>query len=90
MSSIRGETTGRKPRPAAGHEGEPPNIRGPPVAYTVKEFCAAHRISVAFYYELKREGRGPREIELNTRRIISAEAAREWRLTNTNAENTAA
>jgi hypothetical protein len=52
---------------------------GPPVAYTIKEFAIAHRISVAFYYQLKKEGRGPRELELNTRRIITAEAAAEWR-----------
>ena len=55
----------------------------PPVAYTIAEFCHAHRISVALYYELKRSGRGPREIHLNSRRVISAEAAAEWRARNT-------
>jgi hypothetical protein len=48
-----------------------------------KEFCKAHRISVSYYYELKKLGRAPREMMLGTRRIISAEAAAAWRAENT-------
>jgi hypothetical protein len=55
-------------------------LRGPPtVAFTVAEFCLAHKISQAFYYELKRAGLGPREMVLGRRRIISGEAAADWR-----------
>jgi hypothetical protein len=51
----------------------------PPVAFSIREFCEAHRISEAFYYDLRNTGRGPREMVLGTRRIISAEAAADWR-----------
>ena len=39
------------------------------------EFCLTHRISVPFYFQLKAQGLGPREMKLGARRIISAEAA---------------
>ena len=45
---------------------ELPMPRGPPpprAAFTVAEFCEAHRISQAKYYEMKKEGWGPVEIE---------------------------
>jgi hypothetical protein len=73
MSSTQPSVTGRKSRGRA----LPP--AGPLVAYTIPEFCAAHRISQAFYYELKKLDRGPREKRLNSRIIITAEAAAEWR-----------
>jgi hypothetical protein len=50
-----------------------------PIAFTVREFCKAHRISPAFYYALKRAGLGPREMEVGVRRIITGEAAADWR-----------
>jgi hypothetical protein len=50
-----------------------------PVAYSIPEFCKAHRISQAFFYELKRAGLGPNEMVLGRRRIISGEAAADWR-----------
>jgi hypothetical protein len=50
-----------------------------PVAYSILEFCKAHRISQAFFYELKRAGLGPREMIVGRRRIISGEAAADWR-----------
>jgi hypothetical protein len=56
--------------------------RGPPpprAAFTVSEFCEAHRISQAKYYEMKKEGWGPIEMEVGRRRLISYEAAAEWR-----------
>jgi hypothetical protein len=50
--------------------------RGPPThAFTVDEFCDAHRISKARYYELKLEGLAPDEMIVGRRRIISHEAA---------------
>jgi hypothetical protein len=58
--------------------------RGPPVplsikAYTIPEFCAAHRISRAHYYILRKCGLGPDEAELLGRKIITEESAAEWR-----------
>src|SRR5262245_52008950 len=61
---------------------ELPMPRGPPpprAAFTVPEFCEAHRISVAKYYEMKKEGWGPVEMEVGRRRLISYEAASVWR-----------
>jgi hypothetical protein len=59
-----------------------PMPRGPPpprAAFTVPEFCEAHRISVAKYYEIKKQGWGPVEMEVGRRRLISYEAAAKWR-----------
>jgi hypothetical protein len=58
---------------------EEPAAQPPVVAYTIAEFCRAHRFSQAYYYELRASGRGPREMKVGSRRIISAEAAAEWR-----------
>ena len=61
---------------------ELPMPRGPPpprAAFTVAEFCEAHRISQAKYYEMKKEGWGPVEMEVGRRRLISFEAASVWR-----------
>ena len=57
-------------------------IRGPPVPaawYSIKEFCAAHRISMAMYFKLKTNKRGPREIAVGSRRYITFEDAAAWR-----------
>lgn len=48
-------------------------------AFTVREFCDAHRISLAFFYKMKSEGWGPREMHAGSRVLISFEAAAEWR-----------
>ena len=48
-------------------------------AFTVLEFCRAHRLSQTHYYELKKNGQGPDEIEIGRRRIISIESAARWR-----------
>jgi hypothetical protein len=55
--------------------------RDPPprAALTVREFCEAFRISQAKYYEMKKEGWGPVEMEVGRRRVISYEAASVWR-----------
>jgi hypothetical protein len=50
-----------------------------PAAYTIEEFCKAHKISLGLYYKIKKAGTGPREKEINNRRIITREAAVEWR-----------
>jgi hypothetical protein len=48
-------------------------------AFSVDEFCEAHRISRAFFYLLQKERRGPRTLKVGRRTLISAEAAAEWR-----------
>jgi hypothetical protein len=50
-----------------------------PVAYTIAEFCEAHRISKGHFYNLKKLARGPRVMDLGGRKVISAEAAADWR-----------
>jgi hypothetical protein len=47
-------------------------------AYTIDEFCKAHRISRAGLYNRWKEGKGPRFHYNGSRRLISVEAAREW------------
>ena len=47
---------------------------------TIPEFCAAERISRAFYYELRKLGKGPREMRHANGCIrISREAQHDWR-----------
>jgi hypothetical protein len=48
-------------------------------AYSISEFCAAHRISRATYYNLRKSGKAPVEMEVGARRLISDEAAATWR-----------
>jgi hypothetical protein len=48
-------------------------------AYTIAEFCAAHRISRSKLYELWAAGVGPRFIRIGTKKIITTEAAADWR-----------
>jgi hypothetical protein len=61
---------------------ERPTSHGPQpprAAFTVPEFCAAHRISVAKYYEIKKAGWGPVEMVVGRRRVIAVESAERWR-----------
>lgn len=76
-------------RPRPDHAGAPKQPTGPPpkLNYSIPEFCKAAGISLAFFYELKREGRTPREIHLGTRRLISIEEARRWAAEHTNLSN---
>ncbi len=48
-------------------------------AYGVDEFCAAHGISRAKFYDLLKIGKGPRVMKVGTRTLISREAAADWR-----------
>jgi len=49
-------------------------------AYTISEFCNAHRISRAHYYNLKKLGQGPDEARAGDRTVlITIEAAARWR-----------
>ena len=49
-------------------------------AYTVAEFCTAHRISRAQYYEMKKLGEAPDEMHAKNKILISVEAAARWRM----------
>jgi hypothetical protein len=55
------------------------DIGGGPFAFTIGEFCQAHRISPSTYFQLKREGQGPVEMAIGRRRLVSRESARKWR-----------
>ena len=49
-------------------------------AYTISEFCDAHRISRAQYYNLRKLGQGPDEARAGDRIVlITNEAAARWR-----------
>jgi hypothetical protein len=77
---ARPEVTGRKTKATGGISKKQRRNRGPPThAFTVEEFCDAHRISRARYYELKRQGLTPVEMVVGRRRLISYEAAERWR-----------
>jgi hypothetical protein len=49
------------------------------LAFSVAEFCSLHRISRAYFYKITRNGVGPRIMVVGGRKLISQEAARDWR-----------
>jgi hypothetical protein len=53
--------------------------RGPPLAFTIDEFCTAHRISRSGLYKMWARGIGPRVKRIGVKVLITAEAAAEWR-----------
>jgi hypothetical protein len=53
--------------------------RKPRAAFTIKEFCEAHRLSEAMYYKIRTAGLGPREMRTFRKITISIEAAEQWR-----------
>ncbi len=48
-------------------------------AFSILEFCSRHGLSSGLYYILKRKGLGPREFRVQSRILISKEAASDWR-----------
>jgi hypothetical protein len=48
-------------------------------AYTIDEWCAAHRLSRRKYYDLVEQGISPRIMRIGTRVLVSVEAAAAWR-----------
>jgi hypothetical protein len=48
-------------------------------AQSVTEFCKAHGISCAHFYNLKKRGLAPKTLVVGRRRLVSQEAAAEWR-----------
>ena len=57
---------------------------------SIREFLIFHGISEGFYFELKKQGKGPREMHVGARRIISIEEAAKWRAARTKAPENAA
>jgi predicted DNA-binding transcriptional regulator AlpA len=48
-------------------------------AYSIKEFCFQHDISRSKFYDLLKNGLAPKMMQVGRRRLISVEAAKEWR-----------
>ena len=46
--------------------------------YKIEEWCEKRRISRAYYYILRNEGRGPRELRYGRKVTITREADAEW------------
>ena len=86
---ARAEVTGRAPfgagvlMPEAGKQRS--RLDPDPAAFTIPEFCRAHKISRGHFYVLRRRGLGPDVAELLGRRIITQEAAARWRKQRTSA-----
>ncbi len=47
--------------------------------YTVAQFCKSHNISRSMFYKQLNLGKGPRLMAVGRRRLISNEAAADWR-----------
>ena len=62
--------------PAPSSLAVPPTPR---LALSIPEFCEAHGISEGFFYKLKKQGEGPREMKVGARTLITFESAAEWR-----------
>jgi len=70
------------PEPKFAKRAVLPPIRGPPIApmaYSIRQFCQAHSISVDTYFRLQRAGLGPLTMKVGGRTLISVEAAAAWR-----------
>ncbi len=48
-------------------------------SYSVENFCSRHGISRAYLYLLWRRGEGPAYMQVGARRLVSREAAADWR-----------
>lgn len=51
----------------------------PNATYSIEEFCEHNGISVTHYFTLKKNGKGPKEMKLGRRVLITPEAEAEWR-----------
>jgi hypothetical protein len=68
----------KKTRPRMAYRNWSAN-RKPGDAHTIKSFCEANAISETKFFNLKRDGKGPREIDLDGRILITPEAEADWR-----------
>ena len=81
---AREKITDKKPKQKQARDRGSPTL-----AFTIIEFCDAHRISKARYYELKKQGLTPIEMIIGHKRLISAESASAWRKAREDAVNAA-
>jgi len=69
--------------PQTGHRIKAPGVEAidaqDRAAFTITEFCEAHRISRSKLYQLWAAGTGPRVMKVGVKVLISIEAAAEWR-----------
>src|SRR5262245_29989036 len=64
--------------PKSGRRMLKPPVHGSPIeamAYSIRQFCEAHNISVDTYFRMQRAGRGPVTMKVGGRTLISIEAA---------------
>jgi hypothetical protein len=61
--------------PEAPDQADPADLTE---ALTIAEFCHAYRYSPSLYFKEKRAGRGPRELKVGRRVVITKQAAAEW------------
>jgi hypothetical protein len=50
-----------------------------PDALSIAEFCAANGIGQTTFFKLRKQGKAPRMMQVGSRVLISAEAAKDWR-----------
>jgi hypothetical protein len=74
--------------PKAKRTAKTPPVK--PMAYSIREFCLAHRISIDTYFRLARQGLGPVTMKAGARTLISIEAAAQWRRDRENHTSTTA
>src|SRR5262249_26935386 len=67
-----------------------PPIRGPPLAMSIRVFCALHGISEDMFFKMKREGWGPATMRVGSRTLTRVKAAAAGRREGAAAAATAA
>jgi hypothetical protein len=70
--------TGRRPRVTHGRVERSSGRSIPRAAYSIAEFCEAFGISIRTYFKLREQGKGPREMRLGRRVLITVESALTW------------
>ena len=48
-------------------------------ADSIPQFCEAYGISRAFFYKLRKAGKGPRVVKIGNRSMILKDDGRDWR-----------
>jgi hypothetical protein len=88
----RPEISGRAPANANPGGTKTAAARGPPqlLAFSIKQFCELHGISLDFYFKLARRGLGPKVMKVGARTLISQESAARWRAERERATHEAA
>jgi hypothetical protein len=78
---ARPEIAGRKPVNTNPGGNKTASAHGPPqlLAFSIKQFCELHGISLDFYFKIQRRGIGPRTMAVGARTLISQESAADWR-----------